>query len=96
MTCWVDGCQASTYLYFKTSPARPSPVLQEWMGQENWSPGEGQVMSRGHQSLLLVRMVTLGLTLPSSMPLYRAAHTVEAVQVKGHAGLLPVCCPLQQ
>lgn len=37
---WVGECGSSRYLCFRTSPARSSPVLQEWTGQENWSPGE--------------------------------------------------------
>lgn len=96
VTRWVGGCQASTYLCFRTSPARSSPVLQEWMGQENWSPGEGQAVSGCHHSPLPVRVVTLGPTLASTVPQRRAALTIEAVQVEGHAGLLPVRRPLQQ
>lgn len=68
MTHGVGVCQTSTYLSFRTSPARSSPVLQEWMGQENWSPGEGWTVSRCHQSPLPMRAATLGPTLTGSMP----------------------------
>lgn len=66
VTRWVGGCQASTYLCFRTSPARSSPVLQEWMGQENWSPGEGRAVSGCHQHLLPLRVATLGPPLASA------------------------------
>lgn len=92
MTHWVP----TTYLSFRTSPARSSPVLQEWMGQENWSPGEGHAVSGCHQSPLPLGVGTLGPTLASAVPQHHAALTVEAVQVEGHAGLPPVRRPLQQ